>query len=335
MKRLPERQFMNMCLHVDDFFVIASSVALLDKLHQELEMEYGTVSNKRGNMLEYLGMKVEIDDDGNIKLSQPLYSDRIVKEFLSQDDIEQSSKVSTPRSSIGLSNKDDDNDLLDQTYYLRIVGSFNFLAQFTRPDLLYCMSMAAQQCARPNKRSIREIRRILLYVANTIHYGIIFSPGPILISVYADAAHNSYPDGRGHYGYCCSLGIRDGTFFAVSKRMKLTTLSSTESEYVALCEAARELVWLRSLLTELGWEQTEPSVIWQDNQSTLQMVDGHRNHQASKHINVKYHYTGEQVQLGNIELVYCPTEEMVADILTKPLGRESHVFFTGELLNSN
>ena len=117
--------------------------------------------------------------------------------------------------------------------------------------------------------------------------------------------------------------------------MKLTTLSSTESEYVALCEAARELIWLRGLLSELGWDQTEPSVIWQDNQSTLQMVDGHRNHQASKHINVKYHFTGEQVELGYLELVYCPTEEMVADILTKPLGRESHEYFTCELMNSN
>jgi hypothetical protein len=234
-----------------------------------------------------------------------------------------------------LSTKEDDDDLVDQTYYLRIVGSLNFLAQFTRPDLLYCMSMAAQQCAKPTKRSIREIRRILMYVANTINYGITFSPGPIIVSIYADAAHNSYPDGRGHYGYSCSIGFRDGAFFAVSKKMKLTTLSSTESEYVALCEAARELIWLRGLLSELGWDQTEPSVIWQDNQSTLQMVDGHRNHQASKHINVKYHFTGEQVELGYLELVYCPTEEMVADILTKPLGRESHEYFTCELMNSN
>ena len=77
-----------------------------------------------------------------------------------------------------------------------------------------------------------------------------------------DAAHHSYPDGKGHYGYSFALGSQDRCFFANSKKMKLVTLSSTESEYVALCEAAREVVWLRRLLKEIGFAQKTPTVMW-------------------------------------------------------------------------
>ena len=149
---------------------------------------------------------------------------------------------------------------------------------------------------------------------------------------YVDAAHNCHPDGRGHYGFSFSLGRRDGAFYARSKKMSLTTLSSTESEYVALCEATREAVWIRHLLRDLGFPPTEPAVMMQDNKSTILMVKGHRNHQASKHINPKYHYTGEMLDAREVDLEYCPTTEMVADVLTKALHFSSHEKLMNALL---
>jgi hypothetical protein len=131
------------------------------------------------------------------------------------------------------------------------------------------------------------------------------------------------------------LGPQDGSFFAKSKKLKLTTLSSTESEYVALCEATREAVWLRRLLKDIGFQQATPTRMWQDNMSTIDMVNGHRNFQASKHINPKFHYTGEMVDDGEIRLEYKATKEMVADVLTKALPGTDHLKFSGHLLNTN
>ena len=116
--------------------------------------------------------------------------------------------------------------------------------------------------------------------------------------------------------------------------MKLVTLSSTESEYVALCEAAREAIWLRRLLKDIGFNQKASTIMWQDNMSTIDMVNGHRNFQSSKHINPKYHFTGEAVEKGELCLVYKPTAEMVADVLTKALPARSHIKFAEILLNS-
>jgi hypothetical protein len=322
-----------MCLHVDDFLVIASSQDLLDDLHGILTRKYGTVTIKSGNLLEYLGMRIEVKSNGDIRISQPLYTQKIVNEFLCEEDLARAKRVSTPMSSIGLSQQEYDDDPIDQTLYLRIVGSINFLAQYTRPDLLYAMSIAAQHCSNPTKRDLRIVSRILLYIAATPDYGITFTSGPIKLYCYCDSAHNCYSDGKGHYGYSCSLGLQDGAFFAASKKMKLTTLSSTESEYVAMCEAVREVVWMRNLLQELGWEQELPTIVWQDNKSTMDMVLGNRNHQASKHVNPKYHFSQDQIEAGNIEVVHCPTKEHLADFLTKPLAKGPFQGMASETMN--
>ena len=73
--------------------------------------------------------------------------------------------------------------------------------------------------------------------------------------------------------------------------------------------------------------------MWQDNKSTIDMVTGHRSYQASKHINPKFHYTGEMVEKGEIVLKYLSTDKMIADVLTKALPSLSHIKLTNQLLN--
>jgi hypothetical protein len=178
------------------------------------------------------------------------------------------------------------------------------------------------------------VKRILLYVYSTMDDGIVFQPGPVELVCFVDASHNCYDDGRGHYGYSISLGKHDGAFYVKSQKMKLNTLSSTESEYVALCAAVCEIKWLRRLLDELGFFQSKPTVIFEDNKSCIEFVNGNMNHKTSKHINPKFHFSREAVQMGDIKLEYCPTKEMVADILTKPLSGDQHSKLAKLLMNN-
>jgi len=115
--------------------------------------------------------------------------------------------------------------------------------------------------------------------------------------------------------------------------MKLVTLSSTESEYVALCLAVKEAVYLRGLLNSIGFKQHGPTVIYEDNQSTIKMVYNDLNHQTTKHIAPKYHYTKEQVQRNIVKIEYIPTEEQLADLLTKALFTEVHQDLSAGILN--
>jgi hypothetical protein len=135
--------------------------------------------------------------------------------------------------------------------------------------------------------------------------------------------------------YCMSLGLTNAVFYAKSQKQNLVTLSSTEAEYVALHHAATEVVYLRRLLASLGYEQTEPTVIWQDNQSTMLWARGQRNHNRTKHLDVKYHYISELIQDGLVELKYMPTTEMIADLLTKPLINEMFTELTDHMLGNS
>jgi hypothetical protein len=105
----------------------------------------------------------------------------------------------------------------------------------------------------------------------------------------------------------------------------LTPAGSTETEYVGMYEAATEIVFLRNLLCELGFPQKSATVLYEDNQSAIHMVNGRGSFQKSKHVNVKYHYTRDLIKKGLIDVVYCPTKEMRADVLTKGLTRGKHI----------
>jgi hypothetical protein len=108
-----------------------------------------------------------------------------------------------------------------------------------------------------------------------------------------------------------------------SVRQKIVILSSTEIEYVAYCEGAKEAAWLRQLLAELGEGPAEDrgvSISLEvDNQGALAIARNKMLGQRTKHIDVRYHYLREQVQAGGLVLRYTPTEELIADGLTKPL----------------
>jgi hypothetical protein len=82
----------------------------------------------------------------------------------------------------------------------------------------------------------------------------------------------------------------------------------------------KEALWIRNLLHEIGFEQ-QTTLIQQDNQSTIALANNLTNHSRTKHIDIAHHFIRKQIEQKNIELQYCPTSEIISDILTKPLGR--------------
>jgi hypothetical protein len=230
--------------------------------------------------------------------------------------------VRTPYSDLQ-AKQPDDNKRFDKDKYLQIIGALMYPAGLTRPDILYAVHKCAQKCAKPTIADFRRVKRILRYINGTLDYNITFGKGDGTIRLYChvDSAYQNYPNGKSHYGYSFGLythgHCKDATFYARSVKMKLVVLSSTEAEYVALCEACTEITFLRQLLADIGFPQPKPTIIYEDNQSVIQMVKGKGNHQRTKHINARYHFSRQCVHKHLILLRYCPTHKMVADIFTK------------------
>jgi hypothetical protein len=308
---------------------MSSNQDMMNMLFNSLQEEYGEVSIKSGDLLGYLGMQIAVAKDGTITLSQPGYLKGLIDTFNPNY-----SEASTPLSTIETTVKGDEV-YVDQNLYLQKVGSLNYLAQYTRPDILYAVSRAAQACSKPTQGDMKRVDRIFKYLTKTYEYGLKFKKGPIELICFVDAAYNCYDDGKSHYGYCFAFGSNDGFFYGKSRKTKLTALSSTEAEYIAICEATRDIVWLRRLLKEIGFTQTKPTTVYEDNMSCIDMVNGKSNHKASKHINPKFHFVRDQVLLKEINVVHIPTGEMIADMLTKPLSKIMHNSFANQILNLN
>ena len=98
-------------------------------------------------------------------------------------------------------------------------------------------------------------------------------------------------------------------------------LSTTEAEYLALSHATQEAMWLRTLLDGMGFNQTEPTTMFKDNQGTIELAKNPSHHSRTKHIDIKFHHVRDAVAKKKISLRYCPTQEMIADLLTKGLPR--------------
>lgn len=118
---------------------------------------------------------------------------------------------------------------------------------------------------------------------------------------------------------CCIAGA--GAISWSSKKQSIITLSSTESEYIALTNSARQITWLRDIWAELTDSIIDPSRLFTDNQGALALAQSGAYHARTKHIDIQYHYIREAVKNCLISLNYCPTEDMTADILTKALAR--------------
>ena len=125
--------------------------------------------------------------------------------------------------------------------------------------------------------------------------------------------------------------LGDGAITWSSKQQNSVALSTVEAEYMALSQATQEAVWLRRLTEELGQTNQEATIIYEDNQGAICTAQNPVFHRRTKHIHIRYHYVREAVSDNTIKLVYCPTSEMTADLLTKTIPKDQYEYLREKL----
>ena len=120
---------------------------------------------------------------------------------------------------------------------------------------------------------------------------------------------------------CYVFQINGCTISWSSKKQLSVAKSSTEDEYIALSTSSQQLIWLRRLLEDIGFAQSKPTVLFEDNQSAIELSKNPKFHSGTKQIDISYHFVRENVADKQIEVMYCLTEIMVADMFTKKLAK--------------
>ena len=152
-----------------------------------------------------------------------------------------------------------------------------------------------------------------------------------VLSWYVDASFAVHPDMRGHTGGALTLGR--GFPLVKSTKQKLNTRSSTESELVAVDDLIPQILWARLFMTEQGIKVTD-NILYQDNKSAMLLEQNGRasSSKRTKHINIRYYYVADRVAKGDLRIVWCPTDQMIADFLTKPLQGKAFINFRNMLM---
>lgn len=226
--------------------------------------------------------------------------------------------VSSPMSSSTVLSKFGGTALSDPSTYRSIVGSLQYLS-LTRPDLAFAFNKVCQYMSHPTEDHWSAVKRILRYLKHTIHHGLLLHRTTTFsLQAFSDADWASCPDDRrSTTGYCIYLG-RNLISWS-SRKQRTVSRSSTESEYRAIAHASTEILWLQSLLTELGMKSTIPPVLWCDNIGATYLTANPLFHARTKHIEIDVHFVRDLVSTKALTIRFISSKDQVADTFTKPL----------------
>ena len=272
-----------------------------------------------GKLHYCLGIHVEQDEQQQCLW---IHQKQYILNMLEKYSLSEANIVSTP-ADINVKRKKDDgiSKAVILVTYQSMVGSLLNAAIATRPDIAQAVEVMLKFCSQPAEAHLTAVKRILCYLKGTQNLAIKFQKSDEALVAYSDADWAGDLDDRHSTTGNLFLMAR-GPINWVSKKQAVVALSMSEAEYMALSFAAQEVTRLRKLLTDLRVTLSGPTVLMEDNQGAIAITKNPVGYARTKHIGIRYHYVCGAVQNGIVNLLYCPSEEMLADLLTKPLPRE-------------
>jgi len=307
-----------LCIYVDDGLLLASSKEVLNVVLSELKANFKITG---GDANYYVGMEI-VRDIGNkrVFIHQSSYIKRVLHRF---NMLDARSKETPADLGVSLHSAGDVNGNSNNIMYRQAIGSLIFLATVTRPDIAFIVNYLSRFMSNYNESHWNEVKKIFRYLKGTSGLGIL----------YEKSTENTCLQGFSDADYACDLDTRRSTTGYLFKlaggavtwgslRQRTVSLSTTEAEYIAACEAVKEAIWLKQLLKDSQNPCLNPIIVNVDNQSTIKLIRNPEYHKRSKHIDIRYHFVREKYASGDIDVQYVCSQDQLADILTKALSRD-------------
>ena len=315
--------------HIDDCTLTGSSCELMGLFKGEIQARYKITD--LGPISWVLGMKVIQDHIvWTISLSQEPYIDAIITKYnfsnLKPVSIPMDPNVQLSRTCpMSITN----TAHMKNIPYRAAVGLLMYLAIATRPNIAFTISTITQFSQDPRPKHWEAVKHIYRYLLGMKKLALTFRVGKQGLEGFTDADGASQEHHHAISGYAYILD--GGAVSWASKKQELVTLSTTEAEYVAAMHAAKEGIWLCRLIEEVFCPLTHPMPLHLDSQSAIVLTKDGSYHAHTKHIDIRYHFICFVIDNGSLRLLYCPTEDMVADTLTKALPSVKAKHFAASL----
>ena len=318
---------MYVCVHVDDIAVFSVDIeGAVCELERCLNGEFTKANVDMSNPLTFLGMRFTTSEDG-------IYVDMARFEEESCTSWGATSALAVPATA-DLFNDDDASPLLSaeraKTFHSG-AAKLLFLAKRARPDILTAVNVCCGHVLAPTERDWKRLDRVFRYLYGTIGKGLRFTRNmPLSMVCYSDAAFACHAQYRSRTGVVVT--VNGGVVATKSSAQTLTTKSTPESELVALSDGATIVLGCRQLFESIGvYVPTVPMM--EDNQTTLEYIrHGGPIHARTRYIGVKLYFTKDHVESGELTMEFCKSGDMLADLMTKPVGGELYSSLRDQLV---
>ena len=221
----------------------------------------------------------------------------------------------------------DERERMEKIPYASTIGSILYAMLFTRPDVSYALSMTTKFQSDPDECHWIAVKNILKYLRRTKDISFIYGgqEDELVISGYTDDYFQSdLDDFRSQSGFVFCLN--GGVVSWRSSKQDTVADYTTEAEYIAASDAAKEAVWIKNFVFKLSVVPsiTNPMDVYCDNNRAIVQAKEPRSHQRSKHILKRFHLIHEIIERGDVKICRVLTDDNVADPLTKPLPQSKH-----------
>ncbi|CAM8959954.1 unnamed protein product [Rhodiola kirilowii] len=307
-----------MLLFVDDILLISKSVDKIKVLKSQLSSEFDM--KDLGKAKKILGMVIDRDRSKRfLKLHQRPYLEKIVSKFSSLDCKPVQvplaphfilSKSKSPKSDIECAK-------IENVPYANAIGSVMYAIISSRPDLSYDISLLSRFMSNPGPEHWLALKHVFAYIKSTLGVGLCYKKrhDDLKLIGYVDVDFGCDRDTRKSttalyftLGACCVSWK--------SQLQSIVTISTTESEYIALCDALKEAMWLQGMLSEAKLF-SGTAIVKCDSQSAICLSKNPVYHERSKHIDIKHHFVRDKIENGDVVVDKIGTEYNPADMGTK------------------
>jgi hypothetical protein len=305
-------------VHVDDLMCTSVSQTGIDGVKEALLAKYPEITVREGKVLDYVGMTFDFREDGQVRITM----DNCVNEILGH--CGEVSPRATPATSCLFDVRDDAQAAteLEREWFHTNTAKMLYMSKRVRPECLTAVSFLTTRVQHCDYDDLAKLRRVLGYVLKTRERGIVLRiGGDWRVHGYVDASYSVHTDRKSHTGCAVTLGCA-GPVYSASTKQKIVTKSTAESELVGLSDSGSVVIHLRNFVGAQGYDMP-PAKLHEDNMSCMALVKrGGPASGRSRHIDIRYFWLRQRVDDGEVAIEHLPTEQMFANVLTKPLQGE-------------
>jgi len=290
------------------------------------------MSITRGKIHEYLGMTLDFTPPGKVRINMTKFV-RTMIDGMPRDMI---GEATTPAASYLFTVNNECEKLSEAMsgIFHRLTAQGLFLCARGRPDIETAIAFLTTRVKSPDKDDWGKLTRMMKYLQATKRLvRMLEADKALTIKWFIDGAHAVHHDMWGHTGAAMTLG--KGAAYLSSSKQKINTMSSTETELIAVNDKMGQILWTKYFLEAQGYDV--PLVLFQDNKSTM-LLEKHGRASSTKrtqHINIWYFFVTDCIQREGLTVEYCPTDDMLGDFGTKPLQGKKFLDFRHMLLNED